>query len=398
MNKRFLIETYPEIAKEFDLVKNYPLTPYNISHGSHKNLFWLCIKGHSYKSVVKSRTIFHRGCPYCSGRYFASDNSFAINYPDILKEWDYDKNNISPYEIFSTNKRKVFWKCLKGHSWQAKVVCRTNSKNKCPYCFGKKASKENCLSIKNPNLLKEWDYIKNKNIYPENMRPNSKKKVWWICKKCNYKWKTEIQKRNIGNGCPCCAGKVVTIKNNLKNKALYLAEEWDYIKNKNKIPDNIHHQSNKNYWWICRNNKEHSWKASPNSRFRGNGCPFCNSIILKDGTVCASKIEAFMYLMYKKLGLNFKHNKKYSNSFGNKRYDFYFPEENKYVEVTSFNQKFLYSVKPGLYFKYLRNIVKKRRFVENILKAKFEFLHFIPSKEQRKFINENLQTTSKSQE
>ena len=65
---------------------------------------------------------------------------------------------------------------------------------------------------------------------------------------------------------------------------------------------------------------------------------------------------------------------------------FYAPV-NKYVEVTSFSKK---SIKnnSGFYFGYLRNIVKKRQFVKNILKAKFEFIQFKPTKKQIKKVRE----------
>ena len=69
---------------------------------------------------------------------------------------------------------------------------------------------------------------------------------------------------------------------------------------------------------------------------------------------------------------------------------FYFPYENKYVEVTSYSSGGLVNF-PGRYFSYLRRIVQKRRFVENVLKAKFEFIQFIPTKEQIKMVNENRQ-------
>jgi len=43
------------------------------------------------------------------------------------------------------------------------------------------------------------------------------------------------------------------------------------------------------------------------------------------------------------------------------------------VETTAFNKK-ISSIKPGLWFKYLRNIVQKKRYVEDILGKKFKFV------------------------
>ncbi|MDC0980957.1 zinc-ribbon domain-containing protein [Candidatus Pseudothioglobus singularis] len=64
-----LLETHPELSKEWDYEKNYPLKPENFSYGSHQKVWWLCPIGHSNKSVIQSRTEKRaRGCPYCSGR------------------------------------------------------------------------------------------------------------------------------------------------------------------------------------------------------------------------------------------------------------------------------------------------------------------------------------------
>lgn len=58
---------YPEIAKEWDYKKNYPLTPDKIAAHSGKKAWWICpICKNSYSSVVASRTGKDRcGCPNC---------------------------------------------------------------------------------------------------------------------------------------------------------------------------------------------------------------------------------------------------------------------------------------------------------------------------------------------
>ena len=58
---------YPEIAKEWDYEKNYPLTPDKIAAHSGKKAWWLCPNcNSSYSSVVASRTSPDKcGCPNC---------------------------------------------------------------------------------------------------------------------------------------------------------------------------------------------------------------------------------------------------------------------------------------------------------------------------------------------
>jgi len=53
-----------------------------------------------------------------------------------------------------------------------------------------------------------------------------------------------------------------------------LAEEWNYSKNSGSLPSTTLRCSNKRVWWAC--SKGHEWKASPNNRSRGDGCPYCS--------------------------------------------------------------------------------------------------------------------------
>jgi len=131
-----------------------------------------------------------------------------------------------------------------------------------------------------------------------------------------------------------------------------------------------------------RTRKGHVWD-------RKATCPYCHKTFLKDGAILDSLPEAVKYLEYKQRRLVFYYNQPYDKRLGKYRYDFYFPIENKYVEVTSYDRTNLGRKAPHLYFKYLRKIVKKRRFVETVLGAKFEFIQFVPSRGQRKMVYEN---------
>lgn len=58
---------YPEISKDWDYEKNYPLTPDKIPAHTGKKVWWICpICKKSYSSVVSSRTSKDKcGCPDC---------------------------------------------------------------------------------------------------------------------------------------------------------------------------------------------------------------------------------------------------------------------------------------------------------------------------------------------
>ena len=59
-----LADKFPEIAEEWDYERNGDLKPSDVSAFSKKEAWWLCQKGHSYKSRVYNRVYGH-GCPIC---------------------------------------------------------------------------------------------------------------------------------------------------------------------------------------------------------------------------------------------------------------------------------------------------------------------------------------------
>ena len=61
---------------------------------------------------------------------------------------------------------------------------------------------KNSLVVTHPDLMKEWDYTKNKGIDPTTLTHGSNIKVWWKCLKCGHEWQARIYHRARGSGCP----------------------------------------------------------------------------------------------------------------------------------------------------------------------------------------------------
>ena len=53
------------ILDEWDAEKNLPLAPDSIAHTSATPVWWLCEKGHSWCTQVRSRSRSSTGCPIC---------------------------------------------------------------------------------------------------------------------------------------------------------------------------------------------------------------------------------------------------------------------------------------------------------------------------------------------
>ncbi|SUV06410.1 Uncharacterised protein [Priestia megaterium] len=134
---KLLAIAYPKLILEWDIKKNH-LNPYIVTYGSSKKVWWVCPKcRNSYKSSINNRTS-GRGCPFCAGKKVSSLNSIENNFEELLEEWDYEANNVSPREVTIGSKREIYWKCCRGHRWKARVYNRTKLGTGCPYCVKKK--------------------------------------------------------------------------------------------------------------------------------------------------------------------------------------------------------------------------------------------------------------------
>ena len=202
----------PKVAKEWNYNKNGVITPWDVSAGYGKKVWWKCEKSHEWTARIQDR-VRGNGCPYCSGRLsVVGENDLSTTYPELTLEWNYEKNCIiQPSDVKPGSSRKVWWKCIKGHEWQAIVVNRVRGAG-CPICANKKVLKGyNDLATINPYLALEWDYEKNTNITPQELTTNSHKKVWWHCSNCNHRWMTSPHARTNGKtGCPKCSKEVQT--------------------------------------------------------------------------------------------------------------------------------------------------------------------------------------------
>lgn len=207
-----------------------------------------------------------------------AEKKYVIDNPALMAEWDWKKNDelgFNPKTLTLGSGKKIWWKCEKGHEWQASIKSRIEG-NGCPYCSGRYAIKgENDLATVNPPLSSEWNYEKNNGLAPFDVMPNSHKKVWWKCEN-GHEWQATIDSRNRGNRCPSCSGRrAVKGFNDLSSVNPILAEEWNYKKNHNLKPSNILPTSNKKVWWLCK--KGHEWQALISNRTKGSGCPICHS-------------------------------------------------------------------------------------------------------------------------
>ena len=94
---------------------------------------------------------------------------------DLLAEWDSERNlPLTPETVSRGSKRRVFWRCANGHSWQAAVHTRSGSGTGCPYCTGRRPIPgETDLATRYLELARQWHPTKNGTLTSSDVLPGS---------------------------------------------------------------------------------------------------------------------------------------------------------------------------------------------------------------------------------
>jgi hypothetical protein len=125
----------PKLAKEWHPIKNAPLTPNDVTSYSNKKVWWICAaRGNEWEAAIASRSR-GKGCPYCSGRKPAEEDSLAVISPWISQQWHPNKNKSwTPKDVTPHSGRTVWWLCKDGHEYQEPVIDRYR-RGGCPVCI-----------------------------------------------------------------------------------------------------------------------------------------------------------------------------------------------------------------------------------------------------------------------
>ena len=270
----------PELAAQWDVEKNAPLTPEQVTYGSRKKVWWRCERGHSWQAMVKRRSQ-RTGCPVCVNRkIIVGMNDWPSRFPAVAAQWDTDKNGCTPETVRADDRKCYWWRCGRGHSWKTTIRCRiyTTPPSDCPYCVGKRVLPGfNDLQTLRPDIAAEWDAEKNAPLRPSEVTPGCNKTVYWRCQ-LGHCYESTIGHRTGKSkcGCPYCAGtRVLPGFNDLQTRYPEVAAEWHPTLNGDLKPTDVTRGSKRRVWWQCAWN--HEWDAVICSRTGASqsGCPYC---------------------------------------------------------------------------------------------------------------------------
>ena len=196
---------------------------------------------------------------------------------DLLAQWDEKKNDgLSPCDVSYGSRKKIWWRCAKGHEWQAQVKSRVQGSG-CPVCSNRTVKAgENDLATTHPEIAAQWHPAKNGDKTPYSVVGGHHAKVWWQCEK-GHEWQASILSRTAtGNGCPVCAGKVVIPgQNDLAGAYPAVAAQWHPTKNGVLTSEQVTPFSNRKAWWLCEQGHEYCAVIAHRTQ-KGSGCPYCS--------------------------------------------------------------------------------------------------------------------------
>lgn len=133
-----LATVQPDVVELWNWEKNGNLKPEQFSPKSNIKVWWKCGKGHEWMALINSISSGKR-CPYCAGKKVLKGfNDLEYLRPDLMDEWNYERNEIKPSEITEHSGKKAWWKCRNcGHEWYAVIDSRSKGHG-CPACARKK--------------------------------------------------------------------------------------------------------------------------------------------------------------------------------------------------------------------------------------------------------------------
>ena len=184
----------------------------------------------------------------------------SVTHPELAAQadgWD-------PTTVTRGSNKKVNWRCLQGHSWQAQVNDRSKGKG-CPVCSGREVlAGFNDFATSNPELAAQadgWD--------PTTLTTFSGRKVRWKCE-IGHTWNATADARSRGSGCAVCSGRKTQVGFNdlatINPELAAQADGWD--------PTTRTIGSKKKVAWKCEHG--HTWGSTVEKRSNGSGCPVCS--------------------------------------------------------------------------------------------------------------------------
>ena len=316
---------------------------------SDEIVVWYCPNSKCYHDHVYSTSVSHKirglkNCPYCikstSMRRICTCDSFAVQRPDLMEEYDWEKNNkqgIDPYQLTIKSHCEINWICLTHttcrHTWVAVLASRIGRTCGCPYCRNLYVCKCKSLLVTHPHFEKQFDPQKNPGIDLANISHGSDILITWKCNDhtdCDeHVWISPPSERTREDGarhCPFCSFRRACSCRNLAKLFPEVYKEIDKENNPGIDFTKLSPFSNVRLNWKC-STCSHTWSVCVCSRTSEGpkGCPKCRE----------SHMEKECERVLKNLGVPYKREVHFSDCKDKRTlyFDFGVFDENALIEL-----------------------------------------------------------------
>jgi Probable Zinc-ribbon domain len=183
--------------------------------------------------------------------------------------------------VTAKTSRRGWWRCSKDprHESEAPIADRAVKGHGCPMCSGRRATPETSLLALFPDVAAEWHPTKNLHLGPEQVRPQSSKRVWWRCAKDPRRgWQAKVQARRFGiRNCTGCAARALVENRSLAAHYPEIAAEWHPTKNGALGPEQVFPHATLRVFWQCPAHPSHVYAKKIADRIRPgrDKCPAC---------------------------------------------------------------------------------------------------------------------------
>lgn len=230
----------------------------------------LCENGH--RLVVRRDGKPVLACIVCRPGLRPGVNDLHTKSPRLTAEWDTDANNeVTPETVPAGSSQNYWWRCARGHPFEATPSNRYSNKTACPVCMNRLiVVGVNDLGTTHPEIASELSPLYD----PTEVTAHSEKNFPFTCA-AGHTYSRRVVDRVAGKGCMECTRRVlVRAGDSILHTHPNVADEWHPTRNKFG-PGHYTAGSRETVWWICA--KGHPFEQRIERRTKGGySCGVCS--------------------------------------------------------------------------------------------------------------------------
>ena len=211
----------PVQSKYWDYERNSE-DPKDIPFRSQGDYYWKCPEcGVSYKRNANYQYVSSHLCNECADKARLAAHAATrmersekvSDCPNLLAQWDYEKNKVSPDKVLAHSITEYWWKCPKCGKPDYNTPDRKYANSLCWDCATKErgktrrngeVSRKGSFGEHHPHLAKEWHPTLNGEVTPYDITSGCSDNFYWQCKYGHIFYTSPAERVNRHAGCSTC--------------------------------------------------------------------------------------------------------------------------------------------------------------------------------------------------